>query len=104
MSLTSAENPCTRCGACCAHYRVSFYWTDAVVHGLPEAWQEQLTPTLACMKGTSSRSPRCNALQGEVGQAVQCTVYEHRPSPCREVLAGDAQCLKARARHGLPPI
>ena len=28
-------NPCQSCGACCAAYRVSFYWAEG--EGLPEA-------------------------------------------------------------------
>ncbi len=25
----SGPNPCMTCGACCAHYRVSFYWGES---------------------------------------------------------------------------
>jgi hypothetical protein len=24
-----SDNPCVSCGACCAHFRVSFYWAEA---------------------------------------------------------------------------
>ncbi|MEG6657786.1 YkgJ family cysteine cluster protein, partial [Pseudomonas aeruginosa] len=24
----STDNPCLTCGACCAHFRVSFYWGE----------------------------------------------------------------------------
>lgn len=102
MNGDAEDNPCLRCGACCASFRVSFYWTEALQNGLPESLYEALTPTLGCMKGTNNGNPRCIALTGEVGQRVTCTAYDHRPSPCHEVQAGDAQCLKARARHGLP--
>ena len=104
MSEVEADNPCVRCGACCAAFRVSFYWAEAVERGLPETLYEPLTPALACMKGTNSKAPRCIALNGEVGQQVSCTAYEHRTSPCHEVQPGDAQCQKARARHDLPPL
>ncbi|MFM8863911.1 MAG: YkgJ family cysteine cluster protein [Limnohabitans sp.] len=97
----STDSPCTRCGACCASFRVSFYWAEAEARGLPGHVYEPLTPVLACMKGTNSKHPRCMALSGEVGKQVKCTVYEHRTSPCHEVEVGDRQCLKARARHGL---
>lgn len=100
---SASDNPCMHCGACCAHFRVSFYWAEALENGLPEAWYEALTPTLACMQGTNSPSPRCAALEGEVGHAVRCRVYAQRTSACRQVLAGDEQCLKARTSHGLPP-
>lgn len=98
-SSPSSSNPCLDCGACCANFRVSFYWAEA--EGLPEELVEPLTPLMACMRGTNSKAPRCAALQGEVGGEVACTVYERRTSPCREVQAGDAKCLQARAAHGL---
>jgi hypothetical protein len=30
-----------------------------------------------------------------------CTIYEHRPRPCREFAAGGRHCLDARRRVGL---
>lgn len=92
---------CLACGACCATFRVSFYWAEAVVFGLPDDLVEQLTPWYACLAGTNAASPRCRALQGEVGSRVVCSAYGHRPSPCREVLPGDGRCLLARERCGL---
>lgn len=95
---------CRDCGACCASFRVSFYWAEADTYGLPEALVEKVAPLYVCMAGTNAASPRCRALQGEVGSGVRCTVYIHRPSPCRELQVGDAQCTRARPRHGLPAI
>jgi hypothetical protein len=100
----TADSPCQRCGACCASFRVSFYWGEAVERGLPEAVQEQLTPWHACMRGTNAAQPHCVALRGEVGREVSCSVYAARPSPCREVQPGDARCRDARARHGLAAL
>lgn len=99
---------CQSCGACCAHFRVSFYWTeadDAPGGIVPVALTRQLNAHQRCMAGTSSRTPRCAALEGEVGQWVGCRIYAQRPSVCREVTPGDPQCLKARAALGLdaPP-
>jgi Fe-S-cluster containining protein len=95
---------CQRCGACCAHFRVSFYWAEAGALGLPEAAVEQVTPLLACMAGTNQAQPRCHALEGRVGEWVDCRLYGQRPSPCRELQPGEEKCNRARARHGLPPI
>lgn len=97
-----ADNPCISCGACCATYRVSFYWTEGLA--LPPALTERLTPHLGCMAGTSSKAPHCRALQGQVGASSGCSVYAQRPSPCRELQMGDAQCQRARAHHGLAPL
>jgi uncharacterized protein len=97
-------NVCQQCGACCAFFRVSFYWAEARERGLPDSCTEQLNAHLACMAGTNGCTPRCGALQGEVGEQVACRVYAARPSPCREVQPGDERCIRARAHHGLPPI
>jgi hypothetical protein len=103
-SVPYGEHPCLRCGACCAHFRVSFYWADAQSRNTPEALTEQLTPLLACMAGTNRAAPRCVALKGEVGASVCCGIYEQRPSPCRELQSGDDKCNRARANYGLEPL
>lgn len=83
----SEINPCMTCGACCAYFRVSFYWAEADDAGglVPSALTEPLTPFLRCMSGTNQRQNRCAALSGDIGDAVHCTIYENRPSPCREI-------------------
>ena len=98
------DNPCLACGACCMSYRVSFYWAEAHERGLPEHLTEKVNAHLSCMAGTWSKAPRCAALATASGGTVACSVYEARPSPCREVQPGDAQCQRARMRHGLPPL
>lgn len=105
-------NPCMTCGACCAYFRVSFYWAEANDGGgqLPAQLTEPLTPFLRCMKGTNSKHPRCTALEGEIGGKVSCSVYHERPTPCREfAMSGDNgtendACNRARAHYGLPPL
>jgi len=101
---SGSANPCVRCGACCATYRVSFYWSEAEANGLPAALTEKLSPWTSCMAGTNRPAPRCLALRGEIGADIACSVYTQRPSPCRELQAGDEQCHRARAHHGLPPL
>lgn len=102
MIAPLVTNPCLECGACCATFRISFYWAEATERGLPPALVEALPPWYGCMAGTNQAQPHCMALQGEVGGGTKCSVYLQRPSPCREVEAGDEQCRKARLRHGLP--
>ncbi len=83
----SESNPCMSCGACCAHYRVSFYWgeSNAAPGGfVPVEFTEQVNPQMLCMKGTNNYPPRCAALRGEVGKQVSCAIYENRPTTCRE--------------------
>lgn len=72
--------------------------------GLPDRFTEKVNSFYSCMAGTNQTSPRCQALKGDIGENVACTVYEQRPSPCREVQAGGEKCNRARTKHGLPPI
>jgi Fe-S-cluster containining protein len=97
-------HPCQECGACCAAFRVSFYWAEADQRGIAREFTEQLTPFYACMAGTNASAPRCHGLRGEVGVHTACGIYEQRPSPCREVQPGGDKCNRARALHGLPAI
>ncbi|MFN7726459.1 MAG: YkgJ family cysteine cluster protein [Rubrivivax sp.] len=96
---------CQHCGACCAQFRVSFYWAeadDAPGGTVPVALTQPVGPLHRCMQGTAQRPVRCVALQGTVGERVACSIYAQRASTCRSVQPGDEQCLKARQAHGLP--
>ena len=98
------EFDCQRCGACCAAFRVAFYWgeSDQLPGGLvPIALTQPLRHHELCMRGTDSKEPHCIALQGRLGEWVSCAIYDRRPSPCREVTPGDRHCLAARARRGI---
>ena len=96
------ENSCITCGACCAYFRVSFYWAEG--EQMPVDVIEPLTPVYSCMKGTNQKNARCVMLSGEIGQQVSCSMYEKRSSSCKEVMPADEQCNKARAAHGLIPL
>lgn len=108
-----SDVPCLNCGACCATFRVSFYWgeTDAAPEGIiPSHLTEQVNHYYSCMQGTNQPSPRCVALLGNIGEGVRCNIYEKRSSACREFSYhgenGQASpiCQRARAVHGLPPL
>lgn len=109
----AAVTPCTVCGACCATYRVTFgrEELDESPGGVvPADLTDRIDDRGVCMRGTDGRSPRCVALQGDVGRRVACAIYDRRPSPCRafapEAAAGhgDMPCGDARRLHGLPPL
>ena len=110
--MNKIDNPCISCGACCAYFRVSFYWAESAEAGgkVPQALTEQVTPFLSCMQGTNARAPRCVALEGEIGKSVSCSIYLDRPGTCREFdpsgLDGvsNEACDRARAHYGLPPL
>lgn len=107
------DHPCLRCGACCAFFRVAFHWSEAegaTGGSVPLALTEKLDPHRLAMRATLADKPRCVALVGVVGEAAHCSIYERRPSVCREVApswefgAVSAQCDRARVGHGLPPL
>lgn len=113
------ENPCLHCGACCAYYRVSFYWAEADKDQggvVPLELTEELTGFRRCMQGTNQKQPWCLALKGEIGGTVRCTIYLRRPTPCREygvkwehgILRASPdeleRCNQARAAWGMPSL
>ncbi|EAB9082620.1 YkgJ family cysteine cluster protein [Salmonella enterica] len=105
-------NPCMTCGACCAFFRVSFYWAEGDDAGgtVPTFLTEKISPHLRCMSGTNQKYPRCSALAGILGKSTYCAIYEYRPSTCREFkMSGENNemneaCNRARKFYGLPPL
>jgi hypothetical protein len=107
------DNPCIECGACCAHYRVSFHWseTERFLGGVtPPELTSKVAPHRVALLGTCGSRPRCVALEGDIGMDVRCSIYEQRPTPCREFQASwvagmhSERCDAARAAHGLPAL
>ena len=111
-------HPCQKCGACCASYRVSFYWREAEStdreHPVPAGYWEENYPgngRYRIMKGTNQNHKiKCIALQGRVGEYVSCSIYMNRPTPCDQFKASyedglhKPRCDEARAKHGLKPL
>ena len=112
LSRAVDDNPCIRCGACCASFRVDFAVEELESNGgrVPDGLTVEVNHFSCRMRGTDHASPRCAALVGTVGIKAHCGIYEWRPSPCREfglrapLGMGDEACARARARHGLPPL
>ena len=95
---------CVACGACCAHFRVSFYWAETNAHPagqVPATLTVPISPHHVAMRGTDQQPARCVALTGQVGHAVSCAIYAQRSSTCREFAEGSEACNRARSRHGL---
>jgi len=101
---------CQTCGACCASFRVDFHPAElaggafAWGLGVPVEMTVPVTPAIVRLCGTDANPPRCVALAGELGVAVQCTIYDVRPSPCREFDTEHAACNQARKRLGFTPL
>lgn len=109
-----AANPCLNCGACCAHFRVSFYCGEVAGENggyVPVHLVRPISSLRVCMDGTESGGGRCVALRGELGQpGIHCAIYPVRPTPCREFEVWEpdgsvnADCQRLRAALGLPPV
>lgn len=112
-------NPCIQCGACCAFFRVSFFWEEANPENsasVPYELTESIDGLFQCMKGTNQPSPRCIELQGQIGEKVSCAIYERRSSVCREFGLHEStqgitvngldlvRCNEARKAWNLPPL
>jgi len=106
-------NPCLTCGACCAFYRVTFYWRERSDHqsnGVPEELCEDFNDFRCAMKGTNQPNPRCLSLLGIIGKHVFCKIYWRRPTVCRDIEPSykngypEIKCDKARIAYGLPPL
>ncbi|GAB6094371.1 YkgJ family cysteine cluster protein [Desulfatiferula olefinivorans] len=109
----SRLNPCLSCGACCAFYRASFYWSeadDAPFGTVPADKTEPLGPFRRVMIGTTRKMSRCICLQGDIGIHVYCDIYDRRSSVCRDFDASwingmwNERCDKARIAWGLEPL
>ena len=106
-------NHCLACGACCAYYRASFYWTeadDATPGGVPVQLTQKITSARLAMRRTTGADPRCIALEGEIGVNVYCAIYPSRSLICRDFSPSwidgspNEKCDQARLAYGLQPL
>jgi len=91
---------CTKCGACCRGFDVDLVWSD---HGVPEDMTERTTDNIDLFKMRQHKDGSCVALCGNIGESVSCSVYENRPSVCRDFQPGNIQCQLIRIQEGLTP-
>lgn len=103
---------CQRCGACCQNPAVNraegysaYVAIDDPKSKLlrdPAMRRRYVTFDADDRPHLRLHDDRCAALAGAIGREVRCTIYAHRPRPCRRVQPGDADCMTARAEHGMP--
>lgn len=99
----SDHNPCMTCGACCAYFRVSFYWAEASDGGgtVPVDLTEPLTPFCAvCAAPTKNRAAvwHCKVSLG-YPPAVPFT----RIAPARVALSRCREGVARSMRHAIAP-
>ena len=97
---------CTRCGVCCASFRVDFSIEERMDRGgqVPVGLTVDVTGQISRMRGTDHQPARCGALSGKLGENAICAIYEWRPSPCREFSERSDACQRVRSRHGLSEL
>ncbi len=107
---TASSYDCQSCGACCVNLPsnrdegftawVEIEPDDAILERVDLARKLVIeidgVPHLRL-----ATDGRCLALRGALGNSVACSIYHHRPSPCRRVQPGDALCKRYRHEHGL---
>jgi Fe-S-cluster containining protein len=108
-SATSVEFDCRTCGACCANLPSNR--AEGFVSWVEIADDDRIFTRADLVRKHVVRDAdnvphlrlaadgRCLALRGALGRDVSCTIYHHRPSPCRRVQPGDASCLRYRREH-----
>jgi Fe-S-cluster containining protein len=101
------------CGACCAYYRISFDSNEVDDNPggiIPLQLTVKLAGSRSAMMGTEKKPVRCQALIGQITLSVCCSIYDKRPSTCRNFLSIwehnviNALCDRARAAYGLMPL
>jgi Fe-S-cluster containining protein len=105
-------HPCLGCGACCATWPVQFHRSEVTPRGdTPRRLVERTGDRdQVVMSGTEGPCPRCDALDGVIGDRTRCSIYPDRPSVCLEVVASfehgeqDTSCDEARRKYGLPTL
>ncbi len=97
----SEINPCMTCGACCAYFRVSFYWAEADDAGglVPSALTEPLTPFLPPISARAAARP-CLAISAMPFTALFMKTGLRRVanSPCPGKMARKTMPATGRGR------
>jgi uncharacterized protein len=90
---------------------VAFHWSEANHPAFANKTETLRAHELALKHRDENGHPRCIMLDGDIGRSVTCSIYPHRPSPCRDLIASledghtrNLQCDHARERHGLAPL
>ena len=96
---------CCSCGACCCvgldvllmPDEARYFQAHSELLALTLEHQRVAAPSLWFMK--KDTTGRCVALTGALGDCY-CTIYDRRPSLCRELEPGTEHCLAARRQMG----
>jgi Fe-S-cluster containining protein len=109
-----ATYDCTACGACCCNSdenRAEGFRDyvevrpDEALAGRPELLRRvAVAGADGAIHLRLDPTHRCVALRGPLGRRVACVIYPHRPTACRRVQPGDADCVRARRERGIDRV
>lgn len=87
-------------------YRIAFHWSEVNDEtGVPSLLVEPFRRHEVIMIGTQGPDVRCTALKkDDTTGHLGCSIHGRHPSVCRSVDVGSDQCVRARAKHGLPVL
>lgn len=100
---------CEKCGACCVAFNGEPYRalvSDIEKDKIPEFAKKWIFHSSEAgdairTKINADGLSVCRALDGVVGQSVQCVVYETRPMTCRQFTEESKNCHKNRSLAGI---
>lgn len=108
--VAGPELDCRRCGACCVNLPanrdegftswVEVYDGDELLGRSDLVKKHVVYDPDGVAHLRMAEDGRCLALRGAPGREVTCSIYHHRPTPCRVVQPGDALCLRYRHEQG----
>ena len=81
--MPADPSACLTCGACCCHYRVSFYWQEAEQRGLEDKDLVQVTPLRVCFRGMGPPRRPVGHVTGGGGSRAMCSQLQPLPTPIR---------------------
>lgn len=98
---------CETCGVCCAFALVVPAGKNGS-HKLPAYWEiypddAPDEPPILRIMPRDAENGHCVNLDGELGKKVGCSVYDVRPSACRDFEEGSDRCREYRRMYGIEP-
>lgn len=101
---------CQTCGACCQsppeldqaiYVRVSQAELVHLQNKAPQHVVALKKPSYGASGALKMCGGQCSALLGQVGEKVSCSIYEDRPSVCKQFEPESECCYLAREEAGL---
>jgi uncharacterized protein len=104
--MSHSEYDCQSCGLCCStipgepdYVLIHDYELVKILARVPEDYVRTDRDGISALRTCTTKGggAACIALRGELGEEVECAIYEHRPEACRNFQAGSTACEMARS-------